>query len=128
MTNTGKNISAVEFLLTIARATFVTIVGFISPWLIIPAYILADGLTRRPILLDVSKEQNEQQNDSIDPALTDADLQQEDIEILEAVTDFKEEAPAQPTKKARKPRAQKPAQNTKQATSPKTKTRRSTKN
>jgi hypothetical protein len=125
MTNTEKKISPMEFLFLIAKATFVTLVAMASPWLVIPAYILVEGLTKRQPSFDSLTMNNEEKGSDESIALVETATEPE---IVEPQVDSNEGSETEPTKKARKPRAKKLVEVAKQEKSPKPKGRRSTKN
>lgn len=44
MTNSDKNMNAVNITLIVTKITFVTIAAFINPWLVIPAVVIAEAV------------------------------------------------------------------------------------
>lgn len=109
MLNSDKNFEAMNITLTIARAAFVTAASFINPWLVIPAFIIAELVS--------TKFQNKPavEQPKAAPTLNTTEASAEAIQPLtqELVIEKVEEVKAEeePKKKSRKKRSSKLSDN-----------------
>lgn len=128
MKNSDKNMSAMNFTLTVAKVAFVTVAAFINPWLVIPACIIAElvatkfqnGSAAEEPKANTILPSNQASAEAIQP------LSQE--LVIEKVEDV--QAQEEPAKKKRKKKAPKPSDNSsnQQAKSSKPRGRRGNQN